>query len=285
MPRALWKGAISFGLVHVPVAIYPAASSGGIDFDWLDDRSMDPVGYKRVNKRTGKEVPREHIVRGVKHADGEYVLVSDEEVKAAYPRTTQTIELESFVSPAEIPFVLLERPYYLEPQGKGDKVYALLRDALSAAQRVGIARVVIQTREHLAALIPDGALLMLDTLRWPAEIRSAEALKVPPHGKGAAAVKDSELKMAMALIEDMARPWDPAQYEDRFQAAVMALVERKLERGQTERVQPVEEAADLRGSNVVDLTELLKRSLAKPPSAGKAEAKPRARRAAPRRRA
>lgn len=283
MPRPLWKGAISFGLVHVPVALHPASSSAGIDFDWLDERSMDPVGYQRVNKRTGKEVPREHIVRGVKHGDdGEYVLVTDDEVKAAYPRTTQTIQIESFVSPQEIPFVLLERPYYLEPHSRGERVYALLRDALHVSRRVGIARVVIQTREHLAALIPDGPLLMLDTLRWPAEIRSAAELDVPRQGKGV--VKDSELKMATALIHDMSRPWEPQHYEDRFQASVMALVARKAQQGRTERVEPVEDAAELHASNVVDLTELLKRSLkggsASKPAATRATARTPAKRRA-----
>jgi DNA end-binding protein Ku len=139
MPRAIWKGAISFGLVHVPVALYPASVESDIDFDWLDKRTLDPVGYKRVNKRTGKEVPKDDIVKGVKVSDGGYVVLGEDEIKVAYPKTTQTIEIESFVAPSQIPFLLLERPYYLEPLKKAEKVYALLREAMLAAGVVGIA--------------------------------------------------------------------------------------------------------------------------------------------------
>lgn len=260
MPRALWKGAISFGLVHVPVTLYPASKESGIDFDWLDARSMDPVGYRRINKRSGKEIASEHIVRGVKHGAGSYVVLSDDEIRAAYPRTTQTIELESFAKASEIPFVYLDKPYYLEPHSRGEKVYALLRDALAASGRIGIGRLVISTREHLAALIPDGPLLMLDTLRWADEIRSADELKLPPVG-AAAGVRESELKMAQQLIDEMTAPWDPSLHEDRFRAAVMALVDQKAERGQVEQVEPVDADAVPAKGNVVDLSELLKRSL------------------------
>ncbi|MEO6032800.1 MAG: Ku protein, partial [Burkholderiaceae bacterium] len=156
MLRSVWKGAISFGLVHVPVALYPASQEVGIDFDWIDKRSMDPVGYKRVNKRTGKEVPSSAIIKGVKQDDGDYVVLSDEQIKAAYPKATQTIEIEAFVKATEVPFVLLERPYYLEPVGKAQKVYALLRESMLQAGVIGIARVVMHTKEHLAALIPSG---------------------------------------------------------------------------------------------------------------------------------
>jgi Ku protein len=141
MPRVIWKGAISFGLVHIPVAVYPASSEDDIDFDWLDKRSMDPVGYQRINKRTGKVIDKDNIVKGIKYEEGQYVILSDDEIKDAYPRTTQTIEIEAFVRAQEIPFVHLERPYYLAPINKGEKVYALLRETLIAQERVGVARV------------------------------------------------------------------------------------------------------------------------------------------------
>ncbi|HSI60628.1 MAG TPA: Ku protein [Ideonella sp.] len=264
MPRVIWKGAISFGLVHVPVALYPASQEDDIDFDWLDKRSMDPVGYKRINKRTGKEVTKDHIVKGIKQDDGDYVLLSDDEIKAAYPQTTQTIEIEAFVKAQEIPFVYLERPYYLEPIGKGDKVYALLREAMLQAGMIGIARVVMHTKEHLAALIPAGPALMLNTLRWASEIRPWSELKLPAEGKSGAKLKDSELKMAAQLIADMAAKWQPEDYTDEFSAAVLALVEQKVSAGKTEKVTPLEAAEEAStASNVVDLTELLKSSLAK----------------------
>jgi DNA end-binding protein Ku len=262
-PRVIWKGAISFGLVHVPVALYPASQESGIDFDWLDRRSMDPVGYQRINKRTGKPIKGDDIVKGVQQEDGEYVLVSDEQIKAAYPVSTQTIEIETFVQAAEIPFLLLEKPYYLEPIGKGEKVYALLREAMAQQGVIGIARVVMHTKEHLAALIPMGPALVLNTIRWANEIRPVEDLKFPAAGKAAAGVKPAELKMATQLIGDMTGPWDATAYEDRFVSAVQALVRQKLKAGDTKTVAPLEDASEAAApSNVVDLTELLARSLA-----------------------
>ncbi|WP_382327243.1 Ku protein [Hydrogenophaga sp. UC242_50] len=208
-PRVIWKGAISFGLVHVPVALYPASQDSGIDFDWLDRRSMDPVGYQRINKRTGKPIKGDDIVKGVQQDDGEYVIVSDEQIKAAYPVSTQTIEIETFVQAAEIPFLLLEKPYYLEPIGKGEKVYALLREAMAQAGVIGIARVVMHTKEHLAALIPMGPALVLNTIRWASEIRPVEDLKLPAAGKSAAGVKAAELKMRSAAHQRHDRSLGP----------------------------------------------------------------------------
>lgn len=262
-PRVIWKGAITFGLVHVPVALYPASQENGIDFDWLDKRSMDPVGYQRINKRTGKPIKSADIVKGIQQDDGEYVIVSEEQIKAAYPTSTQTIEIETFVQAAEIPFLLLEKPYYLEPIGKGDKVYALLREAMSQSGVIGIARVVMHTKEHLAALVPMGPALVLNTIRWASEIRPVEDLHLPAAGKTAAGLKAAELKMATQLIADMTGPWNPEAYEDRFVDAVQALVREKVKAGDTRTVTPLEEAPEHAApSNVVDLTELLARSLA-----------------------
>ena len=269
MPRVIWKGAITFGLVHVPVALYPASQPVGIDFDWLDKRSMDPVGYKRVNKRTGKEIEADHIVKGIKQEDGDYVILSEEQIKAAYPRTTQTIEIESFVKAGEIAFTLLETPYYLEPIGKGEKVYALLRESMFEAGVIGIARVVMHTKERLAALIPSGPALVLNTLRWAGEIRPLTALKLPAAGNTAAGLKPAELKMAAQLINDMTGPWQPADYTDRFSEAILALVNKKVEAGETATVTPLEDATATAGAmNVVDLTALLAQSLAKRKPAG-----------------
>jgi len=261
-PRAIWKGAISFGLVHVPVALYPASQDAGIDFDWLDKRSMDPVGYQRINKRTGKPIKSTDIVKGVAQEDGDYVIVSNEQIKAAYPSSTQSIEIETFVRAVEIPFLLLEKPYYLEPIGKGEKVYALLREAMFEAGVIGISRVVMHTKEHLAALIPMGPGLVLNTIRWASEIRPVDELKFPPEGKTAAGVKPAELKMATQLISDMTTPWDAECYQDRFVDAVQKLLQQKIAAGDTQTVTPVENAPEKAApSNVVDLTELLARSL------------------------
>lgn len=262
--RALWKGAISFGLVHIPVSLHSATTDSGVDFDWLDKRSMDPVGYKRINKKTGKEVTKENIVRGVQYEDGQYVVLSDEEIAAAFPRTTQTIEIESFVANTDIPFVYLERPYYIAPINQGKKVYALLRDTLLKTGRVGIARVVIQTKQHLAVLVPSGPGLILNLLRWGTEIRNWDDLDLPPEGAKAAGLSEKELSMARQLVNDMTDTWKPEQFKDSFTDAIMALVQQKVKQGKVETVEQPEtsdESSGSAGAKIIDLTELLQRSL------------------------
>lgn len=260
--RTLWKGAITFGLVHIPIALYSATAESDLDFDWLDKRSMDPVGYKRINKKTGKDIDKDNIVKGIAWGDGQYVVLTPEEIAAAYPRTTQTIEMECFVDADEVPFVYLERPYYVAPINKGEKVYALLREALKQSNKVGIAKVVIQTKQHLAVLIPCGPALVLNLLRWGGEIRSWEDLKLPPLGAKAAGLKDSELKMARQLIDDMASGWSADQFRDSFRDEIMKMVEAKARAGETATVTPVEDDPSAqRSADVIDLTELLKRSL------------------------
>ena len=281
--RSIWKGAISFGLVHVPVSLHSATDEQEVDFDWLDKRTMDPVGYKRINKRTGKEIEKENIVKGVKLESDEYVVLSDEEIKAAYPKRTQTIAIETFVKATDVSFVYAERPYYLAPEGKADRVYALLREALTEAAAVGIARFVLHNKEHLAAVIPAGPALMLGTLRWAEEIRSPDALSLPKEGAAANSLKPAELKMARQLVRQMTSRWKPEAFKDDFTSAVRALVERKAKAGEKASVEPFEAAPDLSGSNVIDLSELLRQSLGGKGGASKA-AKPAAsaRKAAPR---
>jgi DNA end-binding protein Ku len=263
MPRSIWKGAIAFGLVHVPVALYPASQEDDIDFDWLDKRSMDPVGYQRINKRTGKPITQENIVKGVKQADGTYVLMDEDEIRNAYPKTMQTIEIEGFVKATEIPFVYLEKPYYLEPLAKADKVYALLREAMIADDVIGIARVVMHTKEHLAALMPDGPVLVLNTLRWASEVRQWNELRIPEAGKSAG-IKEPELKMARQLVSELTLKWKAEDYHDRFTEAIHKLVEAKVAAGATQEVTPIESPVDASApSNVIDLTALLKNSLGK----------------------
>jgi len=261
--RALWKGAISFGLVHIPVSLHPATTSSGIDFDWLDKRTMDPVGYKRINKKTGKEIEKQNIVKGVEYEDGQYVVVTDEEIKAAFPKSTQSIDIEAFVPIGEIPFVYLERPYYLAPIGKGAKVYALLRETLLRSGRAGLARVVISTKQYLAALVATVPALVLNLLRWADEVRTWENLELPPEGLKANGLSEREMKMAKQLVDDMTTSWKPEKFSDSFKDDVMALVEKKVHAGQTEHVvQPdAEEAAPSKSAEIIDLAELLKRSL------------------------
>jgi DNA end-binding protein Ku len=223
---------------------------------------MDPVGYKRINKRTGKEVDKDNIVKGVEYEDGQYVVLSQEEIASAYPKTTQTIGIEMFVAATDIPFVYLERPYYVVPINKGEKVYALLREALLKTQRVGIARVVIQTKQHLAALVPSGPALILNLLRWGDEIRSWKNLSFPAEGTEGAGITDKELKMAEQLVTEMSGKWDPEEFRDSFKDEIMKLVEQKAEKGEIQAVARPEEAEEVRtGAQILDLTELLQRSL------------------------
>lgn len=256
--RTLWKGAITFGLVHIPVGLHTAASEQGVDFDWLDKRSMDPVGYKRINKRTGKEITKENIVKGVQYEDGKYVIISPQEVEAVFPKTTQTIEIERFIDAAEMPFIFLERPYYVTPINKSAKVYTLLREALIETGKIALAKVVIATKQHLAALVPSGPVLVLDLLRWGDEVKTLEALDLPPAGRKS--LSAAEMKMAKQLIAEMSGKWDPEDFKDEFRHQVMKLVDKKVKAGKTETVlQPEEQAPE--SSNVIDLTELLQRSL------------------------
>jgi DNA end-binding protein Ku len=260
--RTLWKGAITFGLVHIPIALYSATAESGVNFDWIDKRSMDPVGYKRINKRTGKEIDKDNIVKGIAWGDGEYVILSAEEIASAYPKTTQTIEIEAFIPEDDIPFVYLERPYYVAPVTRGEKVYALLRETLRESDLVAVAKVVIQTKQHLAVLIPCGPALVLNLLRWGGEIRSWEDLKLPPVGAKAAGLKDSEMAMARELVKGMTAQWSADKFRDSFREEIMKLAEAKAKAGDTKIVQQPEEAeATPRSADVIDLTELLKRSL------------------------
>ena len=257
MPRSIWKGAVSFGLVHIPVSVVSATRQSGIDFDWLDERSLDPVGYKRINKTTGKEVPSEHIVKGIEHGKGKYVVLSEDEIHDALPEATRTIDILTFVEAREISILHFEKPYYLAPDKNGEKVYALLRDTLSAAGKVGVANLVMHSKQHLAVIMPLGDALVLNTLRWADEVRSAEDVGLEGLD---AKVSKKEVDMAQRLVDDMTEQWDPEQYHDTFKDNVMALVERKLKDGKLEAVVEEPEAEDS-GADVIDLTELLRRSL------------------------
>lgn len=257
MPRSIWKGAVSFGLVHIPVSVVSATRQSGIDFDWLDERSLDPVGYKRINKTTGKEVPSEHIVKGIEHGKGKYVVLSEDEIHNALPEATRTIDILTFVEAREISILHFEKPYYLAPDKNGEKVYALLRDTLSVAGKVGVANLVMHSKQHLAVIMPLGDALVLNTLRWADEVRSAEDVGLEGLD---AKVSKKEVDMAQRLVDDMTEQWDPEQYHDTFKDNVMALVERKLKDGKLEAVAEEPEAEDS-GADVIDLTELLRRSL------------------------
>jgi DNA end-binding protein Ku len=258
----IWKGAISFGLVHVPVQLYPATKSEKVGFNLLDKRSIDPIGYRQINKRTGKEVTRENIVRGYEYEKDKYVVLTDEEIRAANPESTQTVDILAFVEASEIPFLYLDTPYYLTPDRKGEKVYALLRDAMKATGKIGVANVVMHNKQHLAALIPVGPMLALNTLRWAAEVHPFDDFKLPDESAKKSGVTARELDMAKKLIDDMSDSWDPSAYKDTFRDDILALVDKKIRAGKTEEVMHLETPREARPSaDILDLSDLLKRSL------------------------
>ncbi|MBN3568894.1 Ku protein [Burkholderia cenocepacia] len=260
-PRMIWKGAISFGLVHVPVQLFPATRTVKPSFRMLDKRWMDPIGYRQINKRTGKEVTREDIVRGYEYEKERYVVLTDDEIRAANPESTQTVDILTFVDEDAVSFLYLDTPYYLVPDRKGEKVYALLRDALKDSGKIGIALVVMRDRQHLGALIPVGPILALDTLRWQEELRPLDELSVPADDAKGAGVSARELGMAKKLIDDMSGKWTPDEYHDTFRDDILELVERKVRAGKVEEIEDRPAQTGRAASNVVDLTELLKRSL------------------------
>jgi DNA end-binding protein Ku len=262
--RALWKGAISFGLVYIPVEMYTAVQEHDLDLTMLDRRDFSPVGYKRYNKKTGKEVTWDDIVKGYEYEDNEYVVLSDEDLKRANVEATQTIDIVAFVEAADVPLTYYETPYYLAPSRGGSKVYALLRETLRKAGKIGIATVVMRTKQHLCALVCVEDKIVLNTLRYATEIRSAEELKLPPATLKAAGISDKELKMALSLVEGMSEDWKPEQYHDTYKEDVLAMVKKKIKAGQTKTITaPESEPSTPKASNVVDLVALLQDSLGK----------------------
>lgn len=261
MPRSLWKGAISFGLVNVPVELHSAHKrSSELDLTMLDKRDLAPVGFKRYNKTTGDEVPWAEVVKGYEYEDGKYVVLGEEDFRRANPEASRTVDIVAFVELAEVAPTYFETPYYLVPGKRGEKAYALLRDTLRKAGKAGIATVVIRTKQYLAALFPQDEVLVLNTLRYHDELKKPSSLEVP----GAKATA-KELDMAMRLVEDMSDKWKPEAFKDTYREDLLKRVEEKVKAGQTEEIPEPEKARAPRGE-VVDLMALLKKSIEKKPA-------------------
>ncbi|QYG07025.1 Ku protein [Janthinobacterium sp. PAMC25594] len=262
MARALWKGAISFGLVHIPVELISASLDHELDLSMLDRRDFAPIGYKRYNKQTGKEVEWDDIIKGYEYKTDEYVVLSDEDLRQANVKATQTIAILTFVDATEVPLTFYAHPYYLLPAKGGEKVYALLRETLRKADKVAIASVVMRTKQHLCALACVGDAIVLNTLRYADEIRPTDDLDLPASTLKGAGITDKELKMALSLVEGMSETWEPGQYHDSYREDVLALVKKKIKAKQTKTITAPEPEAE-HGSNVIDLVALLQQSLGK----------------------
>jgi DNA end-binding protein Ku len=266
VPRVVWKGAITFGLVYIPVSLYPGSRPAQLDFDLLDKRDFAPIGYRRVNKRTGEEVAPEDTVRGYQYEEGEYVVMSDEDFRQANVKATQTVEIQAFLAADEIPAYHFDTPYYLEPGKRGEKGYVLLRETLQRSGRVGLAQVVLHTRQHLAVVMPFERLLVLNTLRHADELRPASELTLPEEDPKTAGVTQRELDMAAKLVADMTERWDPKRHRDTYRDDLLARIERKVKRGETRLVTSPEDGEPPRESaQIIDLMAALKASLGKRP--------------------
>lgn len=273
MSSAIWNGHISFGLVEIPVTLTKAEETREqLRFSLVDRRDHAPVGYLRVNKRTGEEVPASQIAKGYALESGEYVLFSTEELELANPEATHTVEIVDFVDATSIHPAYFATPYYLEPARKqASKAYALLREALVRTRKVAIASVVLRTREYVAALMPWGPALVLVLMRYEHELRKPDELEVPPLDLEEVGVRQAEIEMAEQLVTSMARRWEPERYHDEYFRDVMALVERKVQAGQSEPVEVQPAAPAAAPSPPEDLMALLKDSVERRASEAGAE--------------
>ncbi len=258
MAGSMWKGSLSFGLVNIPVSVHGAEKSQELHFNLLDRRDKAPLHYQRINSKTGAEVPWEETVRGFEFEPDRYVVLSDEDLKSANPKSTQTIEIVDFVDLADIAPSYFDRPYFLAPERQGAKSYALLRETLRRTGKVGIAKVVLRTRQHLAAVVPVDDAIVLNLMRFADEMRDTADLDLPSGKQGVSA---KELQMAERLVEAMVEPWDPARYRDDYRVDVKALIDRRVSAGELEAGKSVAPPRRPAGAKVVDLMALLKKSV------------------------
>jgi DNA end-binding protein Ku len=254
--RPIWKGAISFGLVTIPVSVLPATSSAEkISFRMLRKSDLSPIRYKRVAEVDGEEVPWDQIVKGYEYEKGQFVVFEEKDFDAVELASTDSISIQDFVPLEKIDPIYFHTPYYLEPMKGGAAAYALLREVLAETGKVGIAKVAMRSREHLAAVKPNGSLLALELMHFATEISPAEAVKVPSEGK----VGAREKEMAKTLVDQMTTDWKPEQYHDDYAEAVMKLVEQKVKAGGKELPGTKKQAPA--ATNVVDLVKVLQESL------------------------
>lgn len=266
-PKGLvWTGTISFGLVNIPVSLHSGESAKELHFTMLDRRDMSPVGYRKINKNTGADVPPGQIVKGYRLEDDRYVTLSEEDFKRASPERTQRIEIRAFVDGSRINPAHFDRPYYLEPAARSEKAYALLREALRRSGKVGIATVVLRARERLGALIVQGPVLTLELLRYASELRDPRDLRLPAEDARALKISESELQMAERLIAELSGPWRPESFKDEYHDELLAFIERKAKAGKTEAARALP-SRPARGTPPTDIMALLKKSLAQRPKA------------------
>jgi len=269
MARAIWKGSISFGLVNIPIALYPATRGEELKFRLLRKSDLSPVNYKRVAEKDGREVPWDQIVKGYEYEKGKYVVLKDEDFQRVDLEATQTVDIQDFVNQEEIDPMFFYKPYYLEPQKGADKAYALLRDALKDSGKVGIAKVVIKTRQYLAGVKPEDSALVLELMHFADELADTGKLNVPKKTE----VGKREMNMAKSLIDSMSSKWDPENYRDEYREALMEVIEEKVEAGGKEIEEKPKRAP--KPTKVIDLVSVLQKSLEQTGAKKKATTKSR----------
>jgi DNA end-binding protein Ku len=265
MARAIWTGTIGFGLVQIPVSLYGAEERDELDLKMLDRRDFSPIGYERINKKTGKPVAWDDIVKGYESDDGEYVVLTDADFEQANVEATHRVDIEDFVDFSAIDPRYIDRPYYLVPQKAGRKAYAVLRETLRRTGKAGIGKVVIRTRQHLAAVVAADNALLLILLRFADELRDAKELDLPERNLQKLGITSKELGMAEQLVEGMVEEFKPDKYEDEYKRDLMKLIHKKARAGEVNRIPEVTEAKPHRASStrIIDLAGLLASSLKK----------------------
>lgn len=260
MARPIWKGQISFGLVLIPVTLYGAERRSGLSFHLIDSRDKARIRYERINEETGHEVPWDQVIRGYEYSEGNYVMLGDEDFKQVQMENSKTIAIETFVPRDSIADIYFDKPYYLVPDKKGEKPYVLLREALRESKRAGIAKVVIRTREYIAALEPLEEGLVLNLLRFHQEIQPMSQYDMPKGSMKEYKISPLEKGMAGKLIESMASEWDPAAYHDEYKEMLMKWIEQKADKSKPAKAAKGRGAKE-KPAEVVDMMDLLKRSL------------------------
>lgn len=263
MQRSIWRGAISFGLIYVPVDVIGASKDASLSLHFLDSRDFSPVGYQRINKSTGKEVDWAHIVKGYEYEKGHYVALSDADFKHANAKAAETIEIAHFTDADQIPPMYFETPYYLSPQKGGQKVYSLLRQALQSTKKVAVGTFVMRGRQHLCVIVPQGEALMLVTLRFANEVLTPAQVKNAIESAKNKKATPAEVAMARKLVEQMSGPFRPEAFKDTYRADLLRRIEEKIRTKQTHAL--AEEAPPVRRptAQVIDLMEALRNSLKK----------------------
>jgi DNA end-binding protein Ku len=252
--RPIWKGAISFGLVNIPIALYPATRREELKFRFLRASDLSPVNYKRVAEADGKEVPWDQIVKGYEYEKGKFVALKEEDFKRADIEATQTVDIVNFVNLEEVDPLLFYKPYYMEVGRGGDKAYVLLRQALESNDKIGIAKVVMRARQHLAAIKPQKKGLMLELMRFPEELVDVTAFNAPKETR----VSKPELQMASKLVQSMTSPWSPEQYQDEYRHALERIIEAKIEHPE----KPIpSKPPKKQPSKIIDLVSVLEKSI------------------------